>query len=193
MLIKGLVLAALLVVVARVAGAQPARDGNPPDVVTADNAPFEPAPRDVRVSLDLSAASALWQPLPGDRLARRWLGPASFFDPFARFAVGRPTPLAPVGGRRITRTFLPIPLVQWQRRSSLITPRGLVSVRPTIVIGRRLTCMPQFGRDGRTLGVGVQVRLWLDEPAPRPASALPASDGTDAGILATVRGILDRR
>ncbi len=192
MLIKGLILAASLIALARVAGAQPARDGTPPDIVVAESAAFDVGPHEARAGLDLSRAFASWLPIAGDRVGQRWLAPASFFDPSARFAA-RVNPVVAVAGGHISRTFLPIPMVQYRRRSSLITPRGLVSIRPSIVIGRRLTWMPQFGRSGRTLGVGVQVRVWLDEPPARTPNLTPEQDGADGGIVATVRGVLDKR
>lgn len=189
---KGLILAALLLGLARVAGAQPVRDAlasSSNEAVVADALVVDSAAPSARAHVDLSEIGGLLKQVAGERALRRWLDPASFRPASARFAA-RANPGLPGTGPKVNRTFLPIPMLGWQRDSSLLTPHGLMAISPSVVIGRRLTWAPDLGRGGRTIGVGVQVRMWLDRP-PSLADARAPSQAP-ATILSTVGAMLGR-
>lgn len=189
-MIKSLILAALLLGLARVAGAQPVHDAlaaNSNEPVVADALVVDSAASSARAHVDLSDIGDLLKQLTGKRVVRRWLDPASFRPASARFAV-RANPGLPGTGPKVNRTFLPIPMLGWQRYSSLLTPHGFMAISPSVVIGRRLTWAPELARGGRTIGVGVQLRMWLDRP-PSLANARAPSQAP-ATILSTVRAML---
>ena len=121
---------------------------------------------------------------------RRWLGRTALAMGLSG-SLARPASPAPAGGRKISRTYIAIPMVQWQGYSSLVAQRGYVSITPSIVIGRRPTWAPELARGGRTFGIGVQMRIWLDRPA-QPTLSGPAPNAQDR-IVSTLRGLLDRR
>ncbi len=191
-MVKGLVLTALLVGVAGVARAQTARDATGFESSAGDTTVLEAEVRDTTARLDLSGAREFANPIGPRRPAQSWLAMPSFLVRPERFSA-KPDAMPSTGGRKIDRRFVPIPLVGWRARSSLLTAHGAVAVHPSIVIGRRLTWLPEVVRGRRTLGVGVQVRVWLDDPRPTPSAVAPEAPASAGRILATVQGILDRR
>jgi hypothetical protein len=99
-------------------------------------------------------------------------------------------PNRPRGVWRIDRTFLPIPLLRWERHSLLFSPRGFIAVNPSIVIGRRLTFAPNLLRGGCTVGVALQMKIGFNQAGPPASEAGTAQPGT--AILSKLRGILAR-
>jgi hypothetical protein len=190
--IKGLILASLLVGLPRLAGAQPVHDAAPlhvDDTVTRGTTPVvESAARPARPHFDLSDVRDFLTQAASERALRGWLDPTSFRIGSARFA--RATPGLPAIRRKINRTFLPIPLLRWQRQSSLVTPHGFVSIGPAIVLGRRVTSAPDLMRGGRTIGVAVQVLVWLDHSP--SGDRLAAGSRAPGRILSTICGMLER-
>ncbi len=94
----------------------------------------------------------------------------------------------PRGTKRLNRTLLPIPLIRWQRSGALITDRGSIDISPALVVGRRLSFLPDLFPGGRTFGIAVQMKIRLDQPGTRPpAAALPGP-----AILSKVRALVNR-
>jgi hypothetical protein len=121
--------------------------------------------------------------------ARRWLIDSPFEIASRGFAVRRNANTAR-GPRRLNHTFVHIPLLQWQRHSQIFSPRGLVTVNPALVLGRRQTFMPELARGGRTFGVALEMTIRLD-------GAGGSTFGTDAtrsggAVLSGLRTVLDR-
>jgi hypothetical protein len=203
--IKALILAAVsLVSSAWLAGAQPISAdirsinadirSQSEEATGADTRVVEAGAHEAGVRFDFSRIADLFaipalSPVADGRDLRRWLPSPSFQIGSSRLAA-HANPGLPAR-RRISRTFYPIPLLEWRRHSPLVARRAMVAVRPTIVIGRRLTWAPELGRGGRTLGVAVQMRVWLDGAPARPPAG-ETSPGP-ARVLSTVRGMLDRR
>ncbi len=193
---KTLILASLFAGVAGVAGAQPVHDAVPSrldEAVVADSPVPAPAADAFRAHLDLTARGD-WlgqRASARARVVRRWLDPTSFRIASARFAV-RANPGFPAIRPKITRTFVPIPLLRWQRHASLVTPHGFMAISPSIVIGRRLTWAPDLLRGGRTIGVAVQIRIWLDHPWPGDDITTGSQSPARERIFSTVRGMLGR-
>jgi len=99
-------------------------------------------------------------------------------------------PNRPRGVRKIERTFLPIPLLRWQRRSLPLSARGFVAVNPSIVIGRRLTLASALFRGGCTFGVALEMKIRFEQPgapALRTGLAVPGP-----AILSKLRRIFDK-
>lgn len=93
-------------------------------------------------------------------------------------------------GRKINRTFLPIPVFRWERYAPLILSHGYVAIDPSLVIGKRLTWSPELARGGRTFGIAVRMRIWFDKP---PASGeREPQPTTQDRILSTLRAVLDK-
>ncbi len=157
-------------------------------MVVADVTGGESVPHETRFRLDLSDALSWWSSTPHDeRGDGRWLAPLSFHN----LSAARINGGLPAVATKMNRRFLPMPTLRWSRPGSLISRHGLVAIHPSLILGRRLTASPEIGRGGRTIGLGVQVRIWLDDP---PATANTAAETPpSARILATVRGMLEKR
>ncbi len=95
----------------------------------------------------------------------------------------------PRGIRPLNRTMLAIPLLRWQRPAVLMGAHGSVAVNPSIVVGRRLTFMPDVFRGGRTFGIAVEMKIRLDQQPRSPVGA-----GLPAGIpiASRVRAVMDK-
>lgn len=197
--IKALILlaAAALVCSARLAGAQSVKAdvrSASDEAIVADTPAVDAAPHEARVrigisGIDLSVLANLWNLPARGQAVGRWLDPLSFRIGSARLAAHANPGLPAI--RRINRRFVPIPILEWRRHSPLVMGRGLMAIRPTIVIGRRLTWAPELSRGGRTIGLAVQVRVWLD--APPGAAPADVTSHAPARILSTMRGMLDGR
>ena len=192
--VKRVLIAALaLIGAARVAGAQNLRESVAPQapdlVVTGDTGSASSTDGGPRTNL-LSTSGLLTTSDAGPRARdRRWLGNISLeIGSHGLQATARTG--TPSGGRRISRTFLAIPVVRWQRYFSLVTPRGYVAITPSLVIGRRQTWAPELARGGRTFGIAVQMRVWLDHP-PTTGDRTPRPT-TEDRILSTLRAVLDK-
>src|SRR5512133_1690933 len=182
-----------LAAAARLAGAQPARDELRPrtdEVFAAETDTPEIEVRIPRLRVDLLDLQA-WIAVVKESEPRRWLAPLSFRDASGVLSPFH-NPASPAIATTLHRRFVRMPSVQWSRRGLLVSRRGWLTIHPSLVIGRRLTAFPEICRGGRMIGLGVQIRIWLDEPpaAVVRATATPASP---AQFLTAVRSMLDRR
>ncbi len=125
---------------------------------------------------------------PPNGADRRWLSSTPL--QLRAGTVAPRTAAVPMGGRKISRTFVPIPLFRFQRYSSLVTPRGFFAINSSIVIGRRNTWALPPARGGRTFGIAVQMRMWLDRPA-SPGQAASVASVQDR-IVSTLRAVIER-
>ncbi len=182
---------ALLLGLVRVAAAQRIADAGPLRV--ADHLVLDAvatSPGDPRAAIERPATPVLWPTLApaGNARTRPWLGNISLQLGSSRYRATAGNG-APVGGK-ISRTFLPIPIFQWQRYAPLVVARGYVAIDPSLVVGRRLTWSSRFAPGGRTFGIAVRMRIWLDRPD-TPGAAAPQPT-TEDRILSTLRSVLDR-
>ncbi len=190
-----ILLAAVLIAFAGPAAAQSASGPSVPDADAAHN------------PLAVVASLPLHDVLIHDVLAQRvlnayqtWRDLAAGTESARRWAIGNPLeigstgfalrPKQPSAIRRINRRFLPIPLVGWQHRLDLLSPHGSIAIRPSIVVGRRLTALPEVYRASRTIGLAVEMKIRLDPPA-APVKTDGASDPASA-VLSRLRGLIDR-
>jgi hypothetical protein len=191
-----LLLAVAFVALTRVAGAQTAPEPAARDAEERSAAPVErprlptleasPAPR-----LRLADASAWLREYVRDVPT----SPASLvtFAPQPLLAGPRapapPRNPLPRGIPSIHGRLLPIPMLQWRARAPLDS-RASLAFRPSLVIGRRRTYMPEVFRGSRTFGFALQVRINVGQPAPAPAQEAPAGASGTAQLASRARALM---
>ena len=127
-------------------------------------------------------AGYLWQRPPSA------LGSHGFVPASAGRVVSR-TASEPRGVQRLDRKLLPVPLLSWQRPGFLINTHGSMSINPSLVIGRRLSFLPDVFPGGRTFGVAVEMKLRLD----RATASLPSPpEPRRPGFLSRVRSLVEK-
>jgi hypothetical protein len=191
---SGLILAILLLGFGTIASAQPApeppADADNPVAAPTGNAPLNSFLRGILELRHFPTANSIWLPgreIQPDSRRPRWSTGNPLEIISNGFAVRR-NPNQPKGGRRINRTFVPIPLLRWECASP-IGPHAFIAFNPSIVIGRRPTFAPDVFRGGRTFGVALQMRVRFDQAGVPAATAGPPAP--TPGILSRVRAVFD--
>ncbi len=107
----------------------------------------------------------------------------------SRFAQPRPpSQTRAIAG--INRRLMPIPFLKWQHASPGVR-NGMLTVAPSIALGRRPTILPDRFPGSRTFGVAVHVSLDLNRAAPA-APPGPAPTSVQPGLFARVRTLVEQ-